>query len=394
METGRVIHKRYFLQRLIKQGMYCTVYQGTDQVLQRAVAVKVVPAEHIPAYRAAIRTTAQFSHPNIVGTYDLIIEPDKMYIVQEYIDGEDFSTLLQVQQTPYQVAEFGVQICQALLYASSSSRRICHGDLTPEALIRDHIGLVRINNFALPSDMDYFERWSVVGGEGLPLANRELPWGQMSDGRQADDTRATGILLYQISSGHNAGATFVEPPPDGRLRFLRTVPPELCDVIARTLIREHPMHIETVEALYSALKPLTESYASKSVTPPASYPLEDGAMPRSAPMAGTGKLVTALPTRETAQTGTNLAAFSAMPEPSKQLPPIDNTPATPTVADISLKLATARQGVYPQQSQQLQQSQTATPKSGWSVPLLIVISIIVFIIFLVFGYVIALNVLH
>src|SRR5690348_10095087 len=87
VETGRLIHRRYLLQRLIQQGQYATLYQGTDQVLQRAVVAKVVPAEHIPAYRAALRATAQFSHPNIVGTYDLIIEPDKLYIVQEYIEG-------------------------------------------------------------------------------------------------------------------------------------------------------------------------------------------------------------------------------------------------------------------------------------------------------------------
>lgn len=393
METGRVIHRRYFLQRLIKQGVYCTVYQGTDQLLQRAVAVKVVPAEHIPAYRAALRATAQFAHPNIVGTYDLIIEPDKLYIVQEYIDGEDFSALLQVQQTPYQVAELGIQLCQALLYASSTTRRLCHGDLTPQALIRDRLGLVRVNSFALPSNVEYFGQWSFVGGEGLPLADRELPWGQLSDGRQEDDTRAVGILLYQLLAGRNPGATSVEPPADGRLRFLRNIPPELCDVIARTLIREHPNGIHTIEALHGELKPLAESYEAQSFTPPASYPMEDGTKLRSAPLPGTGKLVTALPMREAAQTGTNLAAFRATPEAPKQTSSMDMAPASPTVANIPMKLVTSRQAAYAQQSQQLpQQGQQST--SGWSVPLLVGISIVVFIIFLAIGYFVALNVLH
>lgn len=392
METGRVIHKRYLLQQLIKQGQYSTVYQGTDQLLQRAVALKVVPTEHIPAYRAALRTTAQFSHPNIVGIYDLIIEPDKLYIVQEYIDGEDFSSLLQVQQTPYQVAELGVQACQALLYATSSTRRICHGDLTPEAIMRDRLGLVRINNFALPSNLNYFERWSILGGEGVPLADPELPWGQLSDGRQADDTRAVGILLYQLLSGRNPGTTIAEPPPDGRLRFLRNIPPELCEIIARAIIREHPNRITTVEALHNALKPLAESYETQVITPPTSYPVEDSLRPRPAPVAGTGKLVTALPVREAAQASTNLAAFRQAPEAPKQTTAIDVEPALPTVANIPMKLVTARQAAYPQQSQQLPQSQP--PNSGLSIPMLILISIIVFIVFLAVGYLVALNILH
>ena len=73
VETGRIIHGRYLLQRLLKQGQCCAVYQSSDQVLQRNVVVKIVPAEHIPAYRAALRATSQLAHPNIIGIYDLII---------------------------------------------------------------------------------------------------------------------------------------------------------------------------------------------------------------------------------------------------------------------------------------------------------------------------------
>ena len=82
METGRVINRRYLLQRLIKHGQVCAIYQGTDQVLQRTVAIKVVPSSDITAYRAAIKLTAHFSHPNIVGLYDLVVEPETLYIIQ------------------------------------------------------------------------------------------------------------------------------------------------------------------------------------------------------------------------------------------------------------------------------------------------------------------------
>ena len=97
METGRVINRRYLLKRLMKQGQIATIYQGVDQVLQRTVAMKAVPAAHISAYRAAVKLTAQFSHPNIVGLYDLVLQSETLYLVQEFVEGEDFSALLQRQ---------------------------------------------------------------------------------------------------------------------------------------------------------------------------------------------------------------------------------------------------------------------------------------------------------
>lgn len=262
METGRVIQRRYQLQRLIRQGQTCAVYQGFDQVLQRAVAVKIALPEYVPAYRAAIRATGQFTHPNIVGIYDLVVEPDALYIVQEYVDGDDFGTLLQSQLTPYYVVDFGVQICQALIYAGAPTRKVCHGDLTPSAVIRDRRGEVRVNNFALPPELQYFSAWSVVGGDPASpthLSDMHLPPGQASELRHADDTRAVGLLLYQLLAGRAPDAAVVEPPADGRLRFMRNAPPEVCEVIARTLIRQHPQYISTPEALRAELKVLADA---------------------------------------------------------------------------------------------------------------------------------------
>lgn len=267
MDTGRIIHRRYLLQRLIQRGTVCAVYQAFDQMLQRPVAIKVAPAEHIPAYRAALRSTAQFAHPNIIGMYDLIVEPDALYVVQEYVDGADFKALLRTQFAPYQIADIGVQICQALVYAGTPSRKVCHGDLTPSAILCNRDGLIRVNNFALPSDLSYFSAWSVVGGGNTALSDPNLPWGQMSDERKEDDTRAVGLLLYQLLAGRSEDAVSVEPPADGRLRFMRNVPAELCELTARAIVRMHPQHIKTPEVFYTELKAFVE--ALELVSPPA-----------------------------------------------------------------------------------------------------------------------------
>ncbi len=315
METGRVIHGRYLLQRLIKQTAFCCVYQGMDQRLQRAVAVKSVFPAHITEYRTALKMTANFSHQHILGLYDLVIEPESLYVVQEYVDGDTFETLVKAQLSSFEIAEAGWQMCLALMYAGSSSRRVCHGDLTPTSLLREHYGVIRINNFALPGNSAYFEKWSVMGGDGVALLETNMEWGQQSEERKADDTRAVGLLLYQLLTGTQ------EPQPDGRLRFSRGTPPELCETLARAIVRQHPQNINTPEALYTHFKTLAEALE------PAPAPVEELAVRQFTP-AGAGKLSAPLPSRDSERGGRSLSSYSG------QLPRIEATPSDPTVANV------------------------------------------------------------
>lgn len=389
VETGRVINRRYLLQRLIKQGQVCAIYQGMDQVLQRVVAVKAVPAPHIPAYRAALKMTADFSHPNVVGTYDLVMEPEMLYIVQEYIEGVDFSALLQKQLSPYEVADFGMQICQALMYAGNASHSICHGDLTPTSIMRDVHGLVRVNNFALPPDLRYFQKWSVMGGDGIVVSDAELPNGQQSEARRSDDTRAAGLLLYQLLTGRTPGAVIVEPPLDGHLRFQHNVPPDLCETVARAVVRQHPNHINTPEALYIGLKTLSETLPQPMpvVMPVHSTPYQQHEEPlviSQSSTPGGGKLATALPARDTEHPGLSLSSYHSEQSPKPATEEV--APASPTVANVSPRLAAARRAAYPA---------SVVQRKGLSPTLMILlIGLIAFALLFIVGYVAGQFIIH
>jgi eukaryotic-like serine/threonine-protein kinase len=389
VETGRVINRRYLLQRLIKQGQVCAIYQGMDQVLQRVVAVKAVPAAHIPAYRAALKMTANFSHPNVVGTYDLIMEPETLYIVQEYIEGLDFSALLQTQLSFYDVADLGMQICQALMYADNTLHSLCHGDLTPTSILYDIYGLIRVNNFALPSDLRYFQKWSNMGGDGIVVSDAELPFGEQSEARRSDDTRAAGLLLYQLLSGRTSGAAFSEPPLDGHLRFQRNVPPDLCETVARAIVRQHPNHINTPEALYVELKTVSEMLPQvMPVVVPANSPAyqqrEEPLVISQSPMPGGGKLATALPARDTERPGSSLSSYRS--EQGARPAVEEITPASPTVADVHRRLVAARQAAYPASGVQ---------RRGLSPAFMILlIGLIVFVLLFIVGYLAGQFIIH
>ncbi len=387
MEIGRTINGRYLLRGTIRQGQTCTVYHGEDQRLQRSVAVKVVPAAHIADYKAAVQKTAQFSHPNIVSLYDLIFEEkEKLYLVQELVEGNDFAAILQMPLQAHEVADIGVQLCQALLYAAGSSRRVCHGDLTPTAILRDSRGCVRVNNFALPSDLNYFTRWSKFGGEGLPIAVTDLPWGLLSAARQADDVRAVGLILYQLLAGRPAGATSVEPSPDGQLYFRRNVPPTLCQVVARTVIRQYPEHISNVETLYAELQKLSEMLeptvpivGNVSVYQP---PIE-ASRPGPVPAAPSGNLINALPIRTSSPPSSSLASYrSGGLVGVAGVAALEQNASDQTIADASLNLVTMSQSA----SVDTETGQEIHRSPARLIALWLLLGLLAFALFFVVGY--------
>lgn len=390
MEIGLVIGGRYLLQRLIKQGEYSTVYQGFDQLFHRNVAVKAVPAAQVSIYRAAVRLTSQFSHPNIVGLYDLVAKPDKLYLVQEYIEGDDFAALLQAQLQPLDVAEIGRQICSALIYAGGSSRRVCHGDLTPAAILRDQRGLIRVNNFALPVDLSYFTIWSILGGEGAPVSDGDLPLGVISEGRLADDTRAVGLLLYQLLTSRPLGATVVEPPADGRLRFPRNVPAELCELCARTVIRQHPQHITKTDVLYEELKILLETLelavpvlVSSPVQPvsPVSpvSPQAEMIPPRQFSPAGAGAPGN-VPAAGQALPGSGPPSYRSGNSGKMSAIQMESSPAALTIADSSVRPDAIRQMGYPDTGLPSQ------PVRRSSLLWLLLLGLVIFALFFIVGF--------
>ncbi len=173
----------------------------------------------------------------------------------------------------------------------------------------------------------------------------------MSEGRRADDTRAVGLLLYQLLTSRAPGTTSVEPPADGRLRFPRNIPAELCEVIARTIIRQHPHHINKVDELYNELKTLTENLepaAPVLVSNPADAQPQRADVSNAGPFPQrvSGKLGNALPG---GQPGAGLSAYRN--ENSGKLAAVEAEPVNTamTVADspAPIKPVTARQVVYP-----------------------------------------------
>jgi predicted ATPase len=191
---------RYRLESEIGQGGMGTIYRAHDELLDRAVAVKVLGESGLGAegqgrlLREA-RAAAQLNHPNIVSVYDAGEADGKPYIVMELVEGESLYT-----RWPLPLADIVAitrQICAALEHAHGHG--IIHRDLKPENVLLTAQHIAKLTDFGLARSVS--SRLTTEGsviGTVFYLAP-EMVLGQELDGRA--DLYALGVLLYEMTTG-------------------------------------------------------------------------------------------------------------------------------------------------------------------------------------------------
>src|ERR1700724_292472 len=121
----------------IGTGSMGTIYRARDQVLDRAVALKVLRADteldselKERFYREA-RACARLAHPNIITVYDLGEAEGMVYIAMELLSGSDLRKLLQ-ENRPMDMAlkvDLMAQVCDGLEHAHG--QQLVHRDIKP-----------------------------------------------------------------------------------------------------------------------------------------------------------------------------------------------------------------------------------------------------------------------
>src|SRR5262245_45775416 len=98
---GALLAGRYRVVALLGKGGMGEVYRADDLTLGQAVALKFLPqhlmddADRLARFRGEVRIARQISHPNVCRVYDITEHDGHSFLTMEYIDGEDFGTLLK-----------------------------------------------------------------------------------------------------------------------------------------------------------------------------------------------------------------------------------------------------------------------------------------------------------
>ncbi|WP_069174048.1 serine/threonine-protein kinase [Streptomyces griseus] len=183
------------------------VWRATDEVLGRAVAVKLLLGDHADAsstarFRLEAQTAARLSHPHLVAVFDFGSWEDRFFLVMELVEGRSLGDLLEAEDRirPEQVARIAGEAAAGL--AAAHRQGIVHRDIKPGNLMLDAEGSVKIGDFGIAQFVDdpstALTTAGHIVGTSLYLAP-ERALGRTAD--SASDMYSLGCVIYQLLVG-------------------------------------------------------------------------------------------------------------------------------------------------------------------------------------------------
>ncbi|MEV4334120.1 protein kinase [Streptomyces sp. NPDC049597] len=183
------------------------VWRGTDEVLGRPVAVKLLLGEQADAraaarFRMEAQTAARLNHPGVVSVFDFGTWDGRFYLVMELVEGRSLAEELTDggPLTPERVAAVAAQAAAGL--ASAHRQGIVHRDIKPGNLLSDAEGVVKIGDFGIARFVDDPSAALTTAGQIVGTSLYLAP--ERALGRTAEpasDVYSLGCVLYQLLTG-------------------------------------------------------------------------------------------------------------------------------------------------------------------------------------------------
>jgi TolB-like protein/Flp pilus assembly protein TadD len=132
VKLGDVLEGRYQIDRVAGKGGAGVVYRGVDRESGAAVAIKAAHSEEAVdiRFRREVETLAALRHPAIVSYLRHGIFEDELYLVMEWLEGEDLGTRLKTGGLAVdETVEIARQVAAGL--AAAHEKGIVHRDVKP-----------------------------------------------------------------------------------------------------------------------------------------------------------------------------------------------------------------------------------------------------------------------
>jgi eukaryotic-like serine/threonine-protein kinase len=295
----RALAGRYEIIRLLGRGGMAVVFLARDLVLERQVAIKVLPPDLsldtrlIPRFQQEAKTAAKLDHPNIIPIYRVESEAGLNYFVMKYVDGSSLEQRLEQGSIPIELARRVLREA-ALALGHAHKRGIVHRDVKPANIMLESDGRVVLTDFGISKALD---GGAALTGTGNIIGTPHYMAPEQAKGLEVDgraDQYALAIVGHQILTGkqpfdgssHSILYKHVFEPPPRIFEIRPDAPADLCAALDRALSKEPERRFPTMEDFAIALS--GERTGSRTVVSAPVKPLA-----RKVPAhAGRRKLVT------------------------------------------------------------------------------------------------------
>jgi len=211
----RIVAGRYQIVRKIGTGGMGAVYLARQVNVGNQVAIKFLPAhladdaELRRRFEREAALTLQVTHPGAAQLLDAGQDDDgRLYLVFEFVEGDDLSTLLHRDGALAYDEAFAVTIKVAESLAYAHQKGVVHRDIKPENIRvrRDLAGLhVKVLDFGIARVTDDAATRLTAEGSGVGTPRYMAPeqiTGGTIDART--DVYALGLVLFEMLTGRKA----------------------------------------------------------------------------------------------------------------------------------------------------------------------------------------------
>jgi serine/threonine-protein kinase len=249
---GALLGARYRLDELLASGGMAQVWLGTDEVLRRAIAVKVLH-QHLAAdetfvirFRHEAIAVARLSHPAIVNVYDTCSDDGIEAIVMELVRGQTLRERLdEGLLDPWVAANIAAQVAGALAVAHAAG--LVHRDIKPANILLSEDGRVKVGDFGIAKAAESAD----LTQEGSFLGTAKYLAPEQVEAKPVDartDLYSLGVVLYEMLCGRvpfeadtSSGTALARLHSDPqRPRLVKAGVPRELEAIAMRLLARDP----------------------------------------------------------------------------------------------------------------------------------------------------------
>ena len=280
----------YQIDEKIGEGAMGEVYRARDLKLNRAVALKFIPAamvneaQRLNRFEREAQLLAALNHPNIAAIHGVEEYQGKPFLVMELVEGETLADHLLAGELPIADAlRLALQIAAALKAAHKQG--IIHRDLKPANIKITPDGIIKVLDFGLAkqfqdtskeidSEAATLHALTMAGGViGTPAYMApEQAMGQAADRRA--DFFSFGAILYEMLTAQRAfsGPTMpaimhavLSTNPTSPRRLRPAVPVELDAAVMKSLNKKKELRQQDADELSRDLGQINATLTAQSV---------------------------------------------------------------------------------------------------------------------------------
>ncbi len=244
LPSKSVLQERYEILGVHGVGGMGAVYRARDlrfSAVEKIVAVKemsnTAPDARlrrigIQNFERVANILASLSHPCIPKIFDYFSEGQRSYLIMEFVEGETLEDLLEAHSQPFsqeEVADWGLQICDVLVYLHGHTPPVIFRDIKPGNLMLTPDGRVVVIDFGIAKVFEHGQRGTMIGTEGY-----SPPEQYRGAAEPRGDLYALAATLHHLLTGRDPR---LEPPFTFHERPIRMFNPNISSELEAVVMK-------------------------------------------------------------------------------------------------------------------------------------------------------------